>query len=80
MVSVALDPSVASGVTGPSPGGLSYDELAELLAGLAAQGRVAGLDMVEYAPGMDVNGHTALVATRLILTLIGAMARSGQLD
>ena len=75
-----LDPSVAPGVSGPAPGGLSYDELAGLLTGLAAQGRVAGLDIVEYAPEMDVNGHTALVATRLILTLIGALARSGQLD
>lgn len=74
-----LDPSVAPGVTGPSPGGLRYDELADLLAGLAARGRIAGLDMVEYAPGLDVNGHTALVATRLILTLIGALARSGQI-
>lgn len=74
-----LDPSVAPGVTGPAPGGLSYDELASLLTGLVAQGRVAGLDIVEYAPEMDVNGHTALVATRLILNLIGAMVRSGQL-
>ena len=75
-----LDPSVAPGVSGPAPGGLSYDELASLLTGLAAQGQVAGLDIVEYAPEMDVNGHTALVATRLILTLIGALARSGQID
>jgi len=75
-----LDPSVAPGVTGPAPGGLAYEEVADLLAGLAAQGRVAGLDVVEYAPHKDVNGLTALVATRLILTLIGAMARSGQLD
>ncbi|HMM42567.1 MAG TPA: agmatinase [Thermomicrobiales bacterium] len=75
-----LDPSVAPGVTGPAPGGLRYDELADLLTGLAARGRIAGLDVVEYAPEMDINGHTALVATRLILTTIGAMARSGQLD
>ncbi|MCO5178219.1 MAG: agmatinase [Thermomicrobiales bacterium] len=74
-----LDPSVAPGLSGPAPGGLSYDELAELLAGLVAQGRIAGLDIVEYAPELDVNGHTALVATRLILTLIGALTRSGQL-
>lgn len=74
-----LDPSVAPGVTGPSPGGLAYDEVAGLLAGLAGQGQIAGLDVVEYAPERDVNGHTALVATRLILTLVGAMARSGQI-
>ena len=74
-----LDPAVAPGVTGPAPAGLSYEEVAGLLAGLAARGKVAGLDVVEYAPGMDVNGHTALVATRLILTLIGALCRSGQL-
>lgn len=74
-----LDPSVAPGVTGPSPGGLSFEELASLLAGLAARGQIAGLDVVEYAPDLDVNGHTALLATRLILTLVGAIARSGQL-
>jgi agmatinase len=75
-----LDPSVAPGVGAPSPGGLSWDEARELVQGLAARGRIAGLDVVEIMPSLDVNQITSIVATRLILNAIGGMVRSGQLD
>lgn len=74
-----LDPSVTPGVGAPMPGGLTFDDTTALLRGLAARGRIAGLDLVELVPALDVNGLTSLVGVRLALNLIGGMVRSGQL-
>lgn len=70
-----FDPSVAPGVGAPVPGGLIFDQVAGLLQGLAERGRIAGIDLVEYVPDRDVNDLTALVGTRLLTNLIGAVAR-----
>jgi agmatinase len=72
-----LDPAVAPGVGSPAPGGLTFDEAAGILRGLAARGPIAGLDLVEYDPANDLNGRTAVVAIRLVMNLLGAMIRSG---
>jgi len=74
-----VDLSIAPGVNSPAFGGLDYWQATELLHGVAAKGRIVGFDMVEIAPRLDTRGMTSLLAARLILNLIGAMARSGQL-
>ena len=74
-----LDPSVMPGVNAPTPGGLSYQQAIDILQGLARKGRVIGFDIVEMAPRFDVNTLSANTAGRLVLNLIGALARSGQL-
>jgi agmatinase len=74
-----LDPSVAPGVGAPAPGGLTYDQTTDLLRGLAGKGRMAGLDIVEIVPSLDLNNITSLVAVRLVMTVLGAAVRSGQL-
>jgi arginase family enzyme len=38
------------------------------------------MDLVEMVPALDLNGTTSMTAARLILNLIGAMARSSQFD
>jgi agmatinase len=68
-----VDPSVMPGTSAPLPGGLSYDEAAGLLAGLALRGTVAGISFAEYYPSLDLNGITALAITRLIVTLMGTI-------
>ncbi|MBM4045915.1 MAG: arginase [Planctomycetes bacterium] len=73
-----LDPSVCPAVSHPEPGGLTFCEASDLLRGLAAQGRIAGMDLTEMVPAHDLHGLGGHTAGRLILTLIGAMARSGQ--
>lgn len=73
-----LDPSVVPGVNAPSPGGLTYFQVQDLLHGLARKGRVAGCDIVELAPSRDIDGLSALTAARLLVNLIGAMVRAGQ--
>ncbi len=74
-----LDPSVAPGVGYPAFGGLNYSEASHLLAGVAAKGKVVGVDFVEVVPSLDVRDLTSLVAARLLLNLLGAMARLGQI-
>lgn len=74
-----MDPSVAPGVNSPAFGGLDYWQATGLLWAVAERGHVVGMDMVEVAPHLDTRGLTSMLAARLILNLIGAMARSGQL-
>ena len=68
-----VDPAVMPGTSAPLPGGLSYDEAADLLVGLARRGSVAGISFAEYYPSLDINGITALAIVRLILVLVGAI-------
>lgn len=72
-----LDPSVLPAVSGASPGGLSYDQAAELLAGVAARCRVVGAAFTELVPSLDQSGLSSLAVVRLVMRLVGAMARRG---
>lgn len=64
----------------PSFGGLAYEEVCDLLRGVAAMGRVVGFDLVELVPALDRDGRTALLAARLITVLLGALVRAGQVS
>lgn len=75
-----LDPSVAPGVEGPAPGGLSFHQCRRLIHGLVAKGRVVGMDIVEITPSRDVNDITSIMAGRLAVNLIGAAVRAGYFD
>jgi len=68
-----LDPSVLPAVNMPTPGGLDYGELAELMQGVAARGRIRGCCLVELVPERDRDGMSALLAARIALTAIGLM-------
>lgn len=74
-----LDPTIAPGVGAPAFGGLTYYEATNLLKGIAAKGKVVGFDLVEVAPGADVQDMTSRLAARIILNLVGAMAHTGQI-
>ena len=63
-----LDPSVLPAVSAPSPGGLSYLEAVDLLAGIGP--RLAGAAFTEYVPALDANETSALVLARLIIALV----------
>lgn len=66
-----FDVSIAPGTGTPSHGGLTYYEGLELFAGLAGQGDVVGIDLVEVAPDYDHTGSTAILAAQLLLNTIG---------
>ncbi|MFQ3727367.1 agmatinase [Staphylococcus equorum] len=53
-----IDPSIAPGTGTPSPGGLLYDEVNELLKAVAKHNEVIGFDLVEVAPMYDQTGMT----------------------
>jgi agmatinase len=64
-----LDPSVAPASGWPQPGGLSFRHVAGVIGELSRTGRIIGGDVVELLPYRDVNGLTALTATRLLMLL-----------
>jgi agmatinase len=70
-----LDPSVAPGTGWPQPGGLSFRDVAAIIDHLGRQCRIVGADVVELLPSRDVNGLTALTACRLLMLVIGHLAR-----
>ena len=66
-----FDPSIAPGTGTPSHGGFLYYEVLEILQGLAQQGDVVGLDLVEVAPDYDPGGVTGFLAAQLLMNLLG---------
>lgn len=72
-----LDPAVMPAVGMPTPGGLSYGDVQDLLEGVAARARLVGAALVELVPERDPDGRAGEVAARLALTLAGLMAGPG---
>jgi agmatinase len=70
-----LDPSVAPAVSGISPGGLSYDDVSDLIGGVAARCKVVGAAFTELVPALDVNGVSAMVVVRLVMRLLAGIDR-----
>jgi agmatinase len=71
-----LDPSVAPGTGWPQPGGLSFRHVAAVIAELSRTSTIVGGDVVELLPSRDLNGLTALTATRLLMLLAGSRAQT----
>ena len=71
----ALDTSEMPAVAHPSPGGLTYMQVVDLIAGVAAKARIAGFTMVEFAPKKDRDGAFAYTAARIAANVIGHIAR-----
>lgn len=74
-----LDPSIAPGVYYPSPGGVDYFEMTDLVKGIARRGAVVGIDFCEVVPALDVRDLTSIFSSRLILNFIGALAHAGRI-
>jgi agmatinase len=71
----ALDSSQMPAVAYPSPGGLTFTQVTDLIAGVAARARIAGFAMVEFVPQKDRDGTSAFTAARLAANVIGHIAR-----
>jgi arginase len=67
----SLDPRHAPGVGTPVPGGLTYREAHLACEMVAETGKLAGMDMVEVNPILDVQNQTAHLAVELILSALG---------
>ncbi|PIE56511.1 MAG: agmatinase [Desulfobulbus propionicus] len=66
-----FDPSIAPGTGTPSHGGFIYYEVLELLQGLAKQGHVVGMDLVEVSPPYDPTGITSILAAQVLMNAVG---------
>jgi agmatinase len=71
-----LDPSVASAVSGLSPGGLSFDEAGDLLGGVAARCQIVGAAFTELVPERDANGVSTLALVRLVMRFLAGVDRA----
>ena len=72
-----LDPTIMPAVNAPTPGGLNWTQVRELIHGIVKKGKVLGFDIVEISPSLE-NGNTTFIhAERLICNFIGAMVRAG---
>ncbi len=67
-----LDPAVMPGTSAPVPGGLRYEDVAELFLKIGKKGHIVGFNIAEHYPALDVNQITALGITRLIMMVLAA--------
>ena len=70
----ALDVTLMPAVAYPTPGGLTYTQVMDLIAGVSEKARIAGFCMVEFVPGRDKDGTAAFTAARLAAQVIGRIA------
>jgi agmatinase len=76
-----MDCSIAAGTGSPMHGGLYYDEMVELLEGVARLGTIVGFDLVEVAPQYDdLSGTTCYLAARLISDFLGFITKERELS
>lgn len=71
----SLDPSIMPGVAARTPGGLSYTQVIDLIAGLSKRVSIAGFDLVEFYPPADIDSLSALTAARIVVNVIGTLVR-----
>ena len=67
----ALDAAEMPAVAYPTPGGLTYTHVTDLIAGVAAKARIAGFCMVEFVPGRDRSKIAAFTAARIAANVVG---------
>jgi arginase family enzyme len=69
-----MDPGFAPGTNSPEPGGLSGREIITGVR-LAAEGGLAGFDVVEVSPDFDAaSGTTSVLAARLMVETLCCLA------
>ena len=71
-----LDPAVLPAVNMPTPGGLTYGDMLELMSGVCAKAELCGAAITEYVPQHDdARRLSGLVAARLGAVALGLMRR-----
>ena len=74
----SIDCGFVPGTGWPEPGGFLPREALQLVAGVAAEG-LCGMELVEVSPPYDQSEITALMATRVIVEVLGSMTMAGSL-
>ena len=75
-----VDPGMAPGTGTPEPGGMTSRELLESVRRICLELPIVGIDIVEVAPAFDSADITAILANRVVLEALSAIAkrRSGE--
>ena len=75
-----VDPGMAPGTGTPEPGGMTSRELLESVRRICLELPIVGIDVVEVAPAFDSADITAILANRVVLEALSAIAkrRSGK--
>ncbi|MBW2480377.1 MAG: hypothetical protein JRF38_10345 [Deltaproteobacteria bacterium] len=58
---------------------MTFDETADPVRGIALKGPIAGINLFEFRPGLDMNRLTASTAALLVINFTGTLAHSGQI-
>ena len=69
-----VDPGMAPGTGTPEPGGMTSRELLEAVRRICIELPVVGMDIVEVAPAFDTSDITAILANRVVLEVLSAIA------
>lgn len=69
-----VDPGSAPGTGTPEPGGITSRQLLDAVRKLVASLPLLGMDVVEVAPAYDHSDITALLANRVVLEALSALA------
>ncbi|ANQ83465.1 hypothetical protein dqs_0388 [Azoarcus olearius] len=67
----ALDPLAVPAVTCPTPDGIDPQQLVDVFHTLRSCGDFVGLEIVEYRPDLDPDGHSAALTARLVAAALG---------
>lgn len=59
----------------PAFGGLMYQQVLDVILGVAARARIVGVDIVEYVPAKDPAGSGAKAIARLASVAVAAIMR-----
>jgi agmatinase len=70
-----VDPGMAPGTGTPEPGGMTSRELLEAVRRICLELPVVGIDIVEVAPPFDSADITAILANRVVLEALSAIAK-----
>jgi formimidoylglutamase len=70
-----VDPGMAPGTGTPEPGGMTSRELLEAVRRVCFELPIVGLDIVEVSPPYDSADITALLANRVVLEALSAIAK-----
>ena len=69
-----VDPGMAPGTGTPEPGGMLTREVLRAIRQIVGAVKLAGMDIVEVSPPYDHAETTAMVANRVALEAISALA------
>ncbi len=69
-----VDPGMAPGTGTPEPGGMTSRELLEAVRRICLELPVVGMDIVEVSPPFDHADITAILANRVVLEALSALA------